>query len=628
MVLPVNTGGRMASGASIPARSALPAAKTTLLLAVLPLAWLLPNHDLPWLSAWQDGLALLALGLAAVVGGRWQGLPRPAALFVLLALACVAAQAATGLLVFSGDAWMVALYLLGFTLALALGRAWTWDAQAAHPAQAGLDRLHVAVVGAALVTVGLALAQWTQTGGSWWLVDLAPHGRPFGNVAQPNHLCSIAFVGLCTTLLLHQRRRLQHLSAGLLAWWFMLGMVLPGSRTGWLQMALLVGALALARRGAAGRAGQADAPAGLRLPAGAAWVLGAGFAALTAAWPQIADALQLAARRTSSTESGGLRLQHGQMLLDAVSQQPWLGWGWLQTGRAQLLVADRHPFVGEQLDHAHNLVLDLLLWCGLPLGTVLTGVLVFWFASRWHHCLRSLRGWGAVPANPGGSEAQPAQAFWLLLAASGLVVHSLLEFPLEYAYFLLPLGLWLGAVDSLQGRPVAALAPAAPWPQAAQRVARRALALLLLGLLLVVGRDYLRAEAALRTLRLESAHIGVTGLQTPPPELALLTQLQAFQHFVHTEARPGMAAAELVLLRHVAERYPMPPALFRHALAQGLNGDPAGAALTLQRLCRIHSAARCAEMRLAWPALRLRQPVLQAVAVPAAPPASPAPDPR
>jgi hypothetical protein len=229
-------------------------------------------------------------------------------------------------------------------------------------------------------------------------------------------------------------------------------------------------------------------------------------------------------------------------------------------------------------------VLDLLLWAGVPVGGLILACIGWALWRQW----RALN-------NP--------KSTWLMVAVCGVSVHALLEFPHEYAYFLLPLGLALGAAHTLSPAGRVWRAPV---------LVTRAFGASLLVLLATVSVEYLQAEHGHRLLRLESARIGVAGLTTPPPELRLLTQLAAFQRFAHTEARPGMTAAELVSMREVSTRFPYPPALFRYALALGLNGQREQALPVLERLCRLHPQARCNEAREGWQAALARFPELSA----------------
>jgi hypothetical protein len=128
--------------------------------------------------------------------------------------------------------------------------------------------------------------------------------------------------------------------------------------------------------------------------------------------------------------------------------------------------------------------------------------------------------------------------------------------------------------------------------------------------------DNVATERALRLMRLESAHIGAPGLVTAPPTLVFMNQFEAYFKYAMTEARPGLSPRELDDMRKLHERFSYPSAMFRYALAQGLNADPRGAALTLKRLCRMHALTRCQEVREAWPAAQKKYPALKQVAVP------------
>lgn len=352
---------------------------------------------------------------------------------------------------------------------------------------------------------------------------------------------------------------------------------MTASRTGWLQVGVLVGLTVALNRRNARRVGV--------MPIMAASAL---YAIVVAVWPAINAMLTLEAGRAAhELSTGGTRPQHWAAMLAAIGEEPWLGYGWQQVSAAHVRLADSRPFVGESIDHSHNLFLDLLIWNGLFVGLLLCGIVVWWFASRLAGC-------------------RDATTFWLLAALLGLAAHSMVEYPLSFAYFLIPMGYWIGAVDAIQGR--------ARWFVRSEWL--RAGGLIFAVVLGWLAFDYMKAEQGYRLLRLESARIGVTGLTTPPPDLQLLTQLEAFQRFAHTEPGAGMSAEQLDQMRKVSERYAYPPSLFRYALAQGLNGHPTGAALTLLRLCRIHPPVRCDEGREAWADLQRRHSTLRAVEYP------------
>jgi len=550
-----------------------------MLAAGIPLAWLIPNHYQPWVSAWSDACALIILALALVACSRSAMVATQWAVWLAVALAAIGLQVGLGLIAFSGEGLMSALYVVAFAAALLLGAALP-PATAPQADMQALESFAIAVCAASIASVGVALVQWTGAISlGIWGVEMPPGGRPYGNVAQPNHLCTIAFLGLCSLALLHERGRIGVTGLVVGAVWLIFGMVMTGSRTGWLQMGALVLMAVVLHRRSALRTGA--------LPVIAAVAL---YALAVVVWPAINEAMALSpGRAAQEVSSGGTRPLHWAAMVAAISQEPWLGYGWQQVSVAQVRTADMQPFVGEYIEHSHNLFLDLLVWNGLPIGLLLCGILVWWFGSRLARC-------------------RDATVFWLMAAIAGLAGHAMVEYPLSFAYFLIPMGFWIGAVDAIQGR--------AGWSIRAGWLRWGGLAFS--AVLAWVAVDYLKAEQGYRLLRLESARIGVTGLTTPPPDLQLLTQLEAFQRFAHTEARAGLSAEELDQMRKVTERYAYPPSLFRYALAQGLNGQPDGAALTLLRLCRIHPRERCDEGREAWASLQQRHPSLRRVLYPSA----------
>jgi hypothetical protein len=559
---------------------------SVLFLAATPLAWLLPNHYFPWGSAWHEAVALLCVTLALLTARVDTRLPVVWAVMFFLGLGSVSLQWLGGHLFFAGDALMVAVYLLALAAAIAVGS--TAKAREAVPSGfdslprapgATIDAYALGLLLAAVASVAIALIQWTGAVSlGIWQVDMPPGGRPFGNVAQPNHLCTIAALGIVAAGLLRQAGRIGTAGFWVAALWMVFGMVATSSRTGWLQIAALAGmGLAYAAR------------AGMSLRRREAGIILGVFAVGVAVWPVLNGLLDVQeGRPLEQFAQPGTRWLHWGALADAVTREPLWGYGWQQVSVAQLRVAELHPFVGEHIEHSHNLVFDLVIWAGLPVGLTMAGLAAFWLATRLRAC-------------------RDGVTAWLLTGIVMLAVHAMLEYPLSYAYFLVPLGVLVGAVDAQMGR-TRDLRVGLP--------IQRIVAAVLLVMLGWIGFDYLKAEQGYRLLRLESARFGTTGLTTSPPDLQLLTQLEAFQRFAHTEARTGMSEAELDAMRKVTERYAYPSSMLRYALAQGLNGQSAGASLTLLRLCRIHPSVRCAEGREAWIALRQRHAVLRDVPFP------------
>lgn len=550
-------------------------------LLLIGLSWLLPNHYLPWTSAWGDsvamlGMVLILLRLVTVATGGVCVSWSLSATVVLSALV-VLSQWIVGKLIFGGDALVATLYIGMFFLAVLAGRM-----TAVLPGDSGgVLGLELVLLFVALISVGIALVQWTGAISlNAYAVELAPGARPGANVAQPNNFSTISFVGLCAALWLYQREKLNAWVFWLAAGFLMLGMLMSQSRTGWLQIGMLItwGGILASRMN-------------LRITHRQLLILGVGFAAGVSVWPTICDYLFLSVGRTlDDSMKAGVRLPFWWSMLDALMRDPWFGYGWLQGGLAQERVALDHPPMGALFDHSHNLFLDLLLWNGIPVGGLMVVLLVWWFVVQLRNC-------------------EDVGTGILLMAVMGIFIHGMLEYPLTYAYFLVPVGFSMGVIEGNlpHGK------------QGSLYVPRIGILSLVVGFSLMLGAvtyEYINIEERFRNMRFELARIGVDKIREPEREGRLLTQLESLMHFYRTEARPGMTAEQISEMQKVSQRYGFPPVLLRYALATALNGQPLVAGEALARLCRIHLPVRCAEGKSSWLELKEKYPQLDAVPLP------------
>jgi hypothetical protein len=524
---------------------------------------------------------LTALAVAALlVSHRGVRIARLWLAFVVAASSSVVVQWAAGQVHFGGDAYMTLLYLGAFALALGLGSQLALDFDPVSSRLAAA--LHWGIAAAAVLSVGIALQQWLGPG-AWgiWSTDRPLTLRPFANVSQPNHFSTLCFLGLASLAWLRQSAQVGTPASWLPALLLVTGIALSGSRTGFLQLAALFGLSALHARRVRLNPGPIECFAWL-----GALVVGA------MVW-QPANRLVFGSEvgRTvaEALTAGGTRTQHWLALSDAALREPWFGYGWSQISAAQMRVAADHPYVGEHITHSHNLVLDLVLWTGIPLGLVLTAMIFLWFT-------RALRA------------PQDAPAFWATCGAVGVLVHALLEYPHTYAYFLVPMGLMCGMAGRHSDSRLVEV------PPVVAGAAVLAFGAAMVPLLL----EYPRAEDAFRDLRMESAGFAPAG-KAAPAEFTVLTQLDNLQRFGRVQARPQMPAGEVEWMRHVAQRYSYPGVMLRYALAAGLNGDAAAAQHVLRSLCRMHPRARCSELHDAWQGLVKTYPQLQSIALPERP---------
>jgi O-antigen ligase len=547
---------------------ALPFEPWTVLWAVaLATPWLLPTHMMPWRAFHSDMLMALVLLPAAfwAVLRRRERVPVPRAGLAVLGVACIPMlQWAGGIMMFAGDAWMASIYLLGFALAIMTGARF----QQIAPSRL-IETLFAAFVVAGLVSVGLVLAQWLQL---WPLrlfdFDLlmyypGPLGyRPFANLGQPNHLATLLIWSMIALWWAYLSRRVSGVIAVGAAAFLLIGITATQSRTAWLEiMVLLVGAV-LWRRQLAPRHCM-HALAGL---------LALGIA-LAVGWEAVNHAMELEAARSFSGQmsSPGLRPAAWELFLDAALRRPWTGWGWNQVQLAQSMVALDHPTLHYTWIRTHNIVLDLVVQTGLPLGLLLTLGLVSWMIAQ-------------------ARRVDSAMGCLVWLAVAVLCTQALVEFPQDYAYFLLPAGLMLGALETMH-----------PWG-APLRVSRwqSAGALLVAAVLtLWVGVEYNVAERNLERLRFERARVGPSR-NSQAPDLVLLTQLRDFLRALRLRPDIHMSVEELDLMRRVTLQYPSDGNHLILAAMEGLNSNSDEATRILERMCRMVPEHRCHDSRAIW----------------------------
>jgi O-antigen ligase len=246
-------------------------------------------------------------------------------------------------------------------------------------------------------------------------------GRAVGNLRQPNHLSSlllwslIAVIGALELRLLSRwgRQQAVAIAAALMAL-MTFAVVLTASRTG------LVGVVLLALWGLVDR--RLSRPARVLLLA-APLLYAAGWLAM-AGWAQATEHTFGGQQRLAAGAESASRLAVWANTLELIRLRPWTGVGWGNFNFAWTLT----PFPDRPtafFDHTHNLPLQLAVELGIPLALVVMGLLGWGLWAAWRRSLAAT-----------GDSSTAGRCAVMMLLLIGL--HSLLEYPLWYAYFLLP----------------------------------------------------------------------------------------------------------------------------------------------------------------------------------------------
>lgn len=395
-----------------------PSAALHAALFVIGCMWLLPfliPSKTPPIPSFHAETVAAGLGLVALLAlPAWAPrlvLPRvavlPAAFVGLILL-----QIVLGRLAFYQHGLLATLYLLWAAALMTLG--------ALLRRELGLER--VAVVLAWFLFAGLiacsliGLAQYLRSYAFLGhYITVASKTRVWGNLAQPNHLANYMTLGLASLAYLYATGRLRlvyAVSAGTFALYIL---SLTGARAPWLYLvafSLLAAGFYAGERSTVNRRlllVSLLALAGLYLvPVGVSSLQPAAAPEPFAGVQRLTDASQYEQRPLIFRSAW-------QMFLNA----PVLGVGFHQFGIRHFLLNPEFPVprLPGFTDNAHNLFLQVLAEFGL-LGLLALLLTV----APW------LLGLLRQPRTP---------AFWWVLAlAAVLSIHSLVEYPLWYAFFL------------------------------------------------------------------------------------------------------------------------------------------------------------------------------------------------
>ena len=523
------------------------------------LPWLLPTHSAPWTTIYQE---LLIAGLILPIAvwamwfrnGRWQ-VDALAAGFLAAAFVPIL-QSAYGMFSLPAESPLVSHYLTGFALTSIIARR----AEEIAPGRL-IDAMLAGFVIAALFSTGIALYQWLGLDSLGVLLASNPPGdRPVANVGQPNNLASLLVWGLVAIWWAYLRRRISGATAMFAAAFMLVGVALTQSRAGVLEVLVICVAAFVCRR-VLRTAGH--------WPAWLALVLW--FAAcLIALDPLSRHLVGEPTRSLVDAASPQERAMLLKLVLTSIGERPWFGYGWNQNVTAHVEHAAQFPMHGT-VGNAHNLILDLVLWNGVPLGVVMVVGLCAWL-------------WWAA------RDSDTAEQRLLIVGVATFSLHAMLELPHVFACFLVPVAVMVGTLNAHRKKSDLFTLP---------RTVIGA-AIVLHGLVLMsMFSEYGRIEANATAARMRAANIAGAPPETDP-RVFVLQSLQDGLLTLRAEPRRNMGADELEHMRRAVTRYPTKSGLFRYANAAALNGRPQEATRALRVLCSLHPVESCREAGQGW----------------------------
>ena len=390
---------------------------------LLSFAWLSPFHTYPWVT-FSSELATFgaALVLLALFLNRNIQIPK-LQLYILPVSFIPLLQWSGGLVSDFSVALLSTAYLFGFWVMVAMGYNLSLQPNAREQLMKQVCWLLLII---ASVTSLIAMVQWLGFESSVYGIMQLKGNRPYANFGQPNNLATFLIIGLMGALFLYEKHKasLWLLIPSSLS--ILFAICLTQSRTSLLVCIFICIYWVIKQYKNKPRLNF------IKLFGWAAtYFLIAGYLLPIIAQvmtTNVGEAVTHTASLAQRAGSGHERLGMWMQIIHAIGERPWFGYGWNQTSVA-VVESIHFNTVQVWFNSAHNIVLDLLVWNGLPLGFLIIAyfaIWLFWLSKN----------------------AKDTISIVAILMVSAILMHAMLEFPQRYAYFLLPMGFLLGLIQA------------------------------------------------------------------------------------------------------------------------------------------------------------------------------------
>lgn len=516
-------------------------------LMLLGLAWLIPNHRMPWVSFWNEAIAFLGAACFSLNFLRKQEnitIQIPFGMIICFSGICgsLILQKAINIIIFPIDLFIVFIYAFVFFFIFSIFQA--------DGGSKLKEKTAWTFILFSICSVIIGLLQWLSFDAfAPFVVDLPPGSSIISNVAQRNHFSTICFIGIC--LLLQRKDTLSkapyYLIFTFLAW----GIAMAQSRTAIAQ------ALGLAVFGSIVDKNRRQD-----------YVIVLMVTALFFAIFKQANELLLinGNREISNLINTQGRLEIWNAMWVAFLEKPWLGYGWLQTASAHLDVAEKVPRGSDLniIEYSHNIILDFLIWIGLP-GSII--VATTFAASLIKIYLHS----GKIEQTP------------IFFAGASIIIHGLVEYSYAYAYFLIPLAIFLGLAS--QKSNLRQVKVPKKWITAIASIN------ICTGIAIIY--DYARIEEGFVEARFSQSEFGKHLPQTTTPNLLILNQIETYHQAIAFKDWKNIDATQVEIFKKVYRRYGSPPAIYAYAKAKKIQDPYFQEGEYLKKICLINSSETC-----------------------------------
>ncbi|MEN8409052.1 Wzy polymerase domain-containing protein [Acinetobacter bereziniae] len=394
-------------------------------LLIFGVAWLIPPDENIWKSFLSEYLTFLSgLFLILCIGFKNLKIPK-----IILPILIVSFIPLIHYWIGFSFSYTFALLNFFYLIAFFIFIIFSYNFSVLYKNNLMLN-LSYCLVAISTVSSVFSIIQWLGLSTFLPVVELIGN-RPYANLGQPNLLATMLLVGVLACLYLYEKNKVSPIILTLISMFIIFSVSLTQSRTSWIVVIFIIFYILLKRKNIELRIGFN------RLLYWCSYFIVASFLL-----PYLGkviyllfnvnsiDITSVAQRATSQYERLSLWTQN----IYAICEQPWLGYGWYQTGVSQMYAMDKYHFSPWYVS-AHNIFIDIILWNGIIIG----GLIILFFS----YLLFKLN-----------AVAKTTESFIAVLMMVPILIHAMLEFPLFYANFIflfaLLVGITLSDADKLK----------------------------------------------------------------------------------------------------------------------------------------------------------------------------------
>lgn len=357
--------------------------------------YLVPNNNPPWNSAQSEFFAITAILIYFLISKKSSSIYWVDFFWAALVIVAFLTSIKSGFFAYSN---VLLLYAVVSCVAYRVGIN--------DEKRFCFNGVCVALIISSIISVGIQVVQIISREELYfpWVLEFPYFNRPYANLGQPNQLATLFLTSFFCVMCLLYGKRISFLTGGVVILLLAFGLALASSKTSLLSIVVSIIFLAIYKEKKA-----------LYLTI---------FLLISVLFFHFL--LEDRSRDYLHSEISTGRFSMWKMLLYSLSLRPIFGYGFYNTIAANFEVINLFPErFGLVTAHAHNLFLDFFIWFGIPIG----GGITFFLLKIAFNTFKF---------------AEKNKKIIEICIIIPMVMHAMLEFPLYYAYFLLPFSFFIG----------------------------------------------------------------------------------------------------------------------------------------------------------------------------------------